>query len=391
MDGGGGHNDANKHAADGKSVSAATAQQAIDLASAVSMELGVQMGYAQGHADGRAEGAAEHATDVVAMTVEHLITQVELEAEREAVAAITAASLAAERALEGRVATLQRQLQGGNWLDAVGKAQREAAAAQSKATSAERDQAKLKELMSLQQIGPRMRAKGGELLAALASEATVTAAGLEGDLAAQVPSSAADVNLTDRWVDQLAAYLEEQLFFAGKGGLARTKLLADALMKRAAMQRLVGRSDAKAARLSRAMTAMIESAAGVLAHLTTGKRGSRSAEDHLRFEAIVTALVPDECSQLELGRAVCELLGIHHEQLERALERRRTINETGGDGAFSRATRISRQIRADYRGWGRRVAVNYWHKATRLDTRLGQKKRHRETNPISGDVFYREH
>ena len=44
-------------------------------------------------------------------------------------------------------------------------------------------------------------------------------------------------------------------------------------------------------------------------------RGSRSAEDHLRFEAIVTALVPDECSQLELGRAVCELLGIHHEQL----------------------------------------------------------------------------
>ena len=44
-----------------------------------------------------------------------------------------------------------------------------------------------------------------------------------------------------------------------------------------------------------------------------------------------------------------------------------------------------------YRGLGRCVAINYWHKATRLDTRLGKKKRHREVNPVTGKVFYREH
>ena len=35
------------------------------------------------------------------------------------------------------------------------------------------------------------------------------------------------MGLTERWVDQLAAYLEEQLFFAGKGEVGRTKLLAN--------------------------------------------------------------------------------------------------------------------------------------------------------------------
>ena len=53
-------------------------------------------------------------------------------------------------------------------------------------------------------------------------------------------------------------------------------------------------------------------------------------------------------------------------------------NEDGTAGAFSRATTVVRRTRKDYRGWGRRVAIDYWHKITRLDTNVGKKKRNRE-------------
>ena len=67
------------------------------------------------------------------------------------------------------------------------------------------------------------------------------------------------------------------------------------------------------------------------------------------------------------------------------------MNEDGASGAFSRATKISRKQRKDYRGWGRRVCIDYWHKATRLDTNVGKKRRNREVNSATGEVFYREH
>jgi hypothetical protein len=59
-------------------------------------------------------------------------------------------------------------------------------------------------------------------------------------------------------------------------------------------------------------------------------------------------------------------------------KRRHAANEDGTNGAFYRATKISRKQRKDYRGWGRRVAIDYWHKITRLDTNVGKKKRNRE-------------
>jgi hypothetical protein len=56
-------------------------------------------------------------------------------------------------------------------------------------------------------------------------------------------------------------------------------------------------------------------------------------------------------------------------------KRRQVANEDDkGAGAFSRATKILRKQRSDYRGWGRRVAIDYWHKVTRLDTNVGKKK-----------------
>ena len=72
-------------------------------------------------------------------------------------------------------------------------------------------------------------------------------------------------------------------------------------------------------------------------------------------------------------------------------KKRQQANEDGTSGAFSRATKISRKQRKDIRGWGRRVAIDYWHKATRLDTNVGKKRRHREVNPTTNEVFYREH
>ena len=72
-------------------------------------------------------------------------------------------------------------------------------------------------------------------------------------------------------------------------------------------------------------------------------------------------------------------------------KRRQEANEDGTNGAFSRATKISRKQRRDYHGWGRRVCIDYWHKATRLDTHVGKKRRKREVNPKTGEVFYREH
>ena len=336
------------------------------------------------------------AEETIRTTVDHLITRIEdathhTREMEEAIAAVTAAAVAAEVALEARIASLQQQVGGGNWLHAISSAKQAAARAQDKAAAAEADQAKLKELMALQQIGPRMRAKGRKLLDNVGSKAAAAAADLEAELATPAPAHAEDVGITERWVDGLCAYLEEQIFFAGKGSVARTKLIAQAVIQRPAMQRMLDRQDAKTRRLQRAMTAMIDSAAGVLGHLTAGSRGSRSREDHVRFEAIVAALVPDDAQDLDLIRAIAQLLGVHYEQIKRALEHRRTANEDGSAGAFSRATSVTHKQRKDYRGLGRCVAIDYWHKATRLDTNVGKKKRNREVNPITRQIFYREH
>lgn len=263
----------------------------------------------------------------------------------EAIAVVTAAAVQAEKVKDARIATLLQQLNGGCWLDVV-------ADAKQKAASAEADQRKVKELMALQQIGPRMRTKGGELLSHMSSKAAVAAAGLEAELAALPPLHAEDVGCTERWVDGLAAYIEQQIFFAGKGEVARTKLVATAVFQRSAMQRLLQKQDARTQRLQRAMVAMIDSAHGVLGHLTPGGRGSRSREDQMRFEAILAALIPDGAPDLDLVRAISELLGVDHKQIERALQHRRTANADGTAGAFSRATSIAHKRRNDYPALG---------------------------------------
>ena len=372
--------------------------------SALEMELAVEAATMAGIARGARAAMEELAPQIVELTVENMIMQVELEAERDAIATVTSAAITAEKALEARIETLQRQLAaaalgGGDgvvtsaprascWLDAVSQAKR--GEAQARAHD-EKNSAKLQQLTELQLIGSRLRAKGETLLQQLDSKKVATKACLLSELAAPTPTSAEELDIQEQQVRKLTAHLEQTLFHAGAGDVARTKYILDSLCKRRAVQLLMDKQDAKTARLQRAMTAMIESASGILGHLTTGKRGTRAREDHARFETIVAALVPDDAKELELINAIAELLGIHHEQIERALEHRRVANEDGTAGAFSRATAVTRKQRKDYRGAGRRVAIDYWHKATRLDTNVGKKKRHREVNPVTGEVFYREH
>lgn len=216
-------------------------------------------------------------------------------------------------------------------------------------------------------------------------------AALHDELALPAPVCAADAGLTDRRVDQLAEHLEQQLFGAGAGEVGRTKLFVVALLERPAVKLLLQSHETRSQRDQKVAMKMLDSAKQTLAHLTTGKRGSRSHQDHERFEAIVAALTPEGASGERLISSIERLLGIHHEQIERGQKRKEAMADDGTAGAFARATKISRAQRKDYRGWGRRLAIEYWHKATRLDTNVGKKRRNREVNPITGKVFYREH
>ena len=270
------------------------------------------------------EQQLQHDEELVAQEARHtlelsVVGEELTAADKEAAAAAAAAATRAEAALEqqvvrlqGRVKTLEGQLGGSNWLTARGSF--DARSAELKATKQ-----KLQELNDLLAVGPRLRAKGDGLCSALATEAASRKAGLQAELQAELPSSAGDVQLTERRVDQLAAHLEQQLFHAGAGSVGRTQMLANALMRRPAVQRILKRRDGHSEKLNEAMKAMVDSARGVLGFLTTGRRGTRTIADHERFETIVTALTPDDAQSLNLVSSMEELLGIHHKQIERAV------------------------------------------------------------------------
>ena len=211
-----------------------------------------------------------------------------------------------------RIKTLESQLGGSNWLAAR-------SAFETRSAELKSAQKQLHELNDLLAVGSQLRAKGDKLLAALGTEASSRKAGLQAALQAPLPSKAADVNLTERRIDQLAEHLEQQLFHAGAGGVGRTQLLANALMRRPAVQRILSQRDGHTEKLNQAMRAMVDSAKGVLEHLTAGRRGSRTIADHECFETIVAALTPDDAPALNLISAIGELLGIDHKQIERAL------------------------------------------------------------------------
>ena len=264
----------------------------------------------QQHAEELAERDARHQVEL--SVVSDTLREVEIAHEE-----LKKTSAQAEKVLRERVATLQQQIitlkqqiGGGNWLSAISNAKQDAAKVKSQQTVID----KLSQLAG----GPNLRAKGENLLKYLQTHTAAVKAGILPDLQAEHPLQAGDVNLSPARVDQLCAHLEMQLMGAGAGNVARTRLLVSSLMKRPAVQRLMGKRQTHEERLNKVARQMVDSAAGVLGHLTTGKRGSRSLEDHERFEAIVAALTPDDASSLHIISTIEELLGIHHKQIERA-------------------------------------------------------------------------
>ena len=252
------------------------------------------------------QAAAQSNATVTVLASELQNAEAEMEA---AIAEVTTAAVAAEKALEVRVSTLQQQLGGTNWLSAHSKVAQAQSEVKTLKAQSEADRAKLKELNDLLAVGPRLRAKGDELRRQLASGAEARTSMLHDELAAPMPDAAADVGLTERRVDQLVSHLEQQLFAGGAGEVGRTKLLAAALTKRPAVQRLLVRRDNRNEKLARAASEMLEHVKGVLEQLTTGVRGSRSLADHQRFETIVAALVPDGVSEDRLMSAIGGTVG----------------------------------------------------------------------------------
>jgi hypothetical protein len=300
----------------------------------------------------------------------------------EVVADVTGSAVAAERALNARISSLKQQLGGGCWLDAVSNARRAADSAKAShaaaAASNAQLEAKAKELQELVQLGPKMRANGAALGEDLSSEAAIRRAGLLDELEQTMPQSAAEVGLTDRRVDQLLRHIEAELLAAGDGDVSRTRLLAASVFQRPVLQRLLatspaaGRAKARVDRLNSAARAMTDQVRQTLKQLT-GSRGSRTHDDHVRFESIVTAMIPEDATSEHMLRAIEELLGITWRQIDRA-QRRQLLND-GLNGGFARATTVSRGIRKDKNTTGRHLCRLYWHEHTRFDTNSRKKRR----------------
>ena len=277
-------------------------------------------------------------------------------------------------ALAKTVNALRQQIGGGNWLSALGKQAEKAAQAEK---ALKKSEAKRQRAEEMCEFGPQMLASGKLLASQLISDASARTAALHDELAAPPPTSAAEVGLSDRRVDQLACHLEEQLFGAGGGSISRTRLLAAALLQRPAVRRaLAKQSETCAEKLARTALAMLDHVKQTLRQLSTGKRGSRSADDHMRFESLVAALVPDDATDEKMMRTIGELLGLHWEQIDRA--QKRQLANDGTRGGHSRSTKISRKKRKDWNGVGRLLCRSYWHSdATRFDTNARKKRRWR--------------
>lgn len=301
-----------------------------------------------------------------------------VEAERLTIALQEATARASE--LEARVGSLTKQIGGGNWLEAAGNARRAAASAAASKAAAEAEHSKtaqrLKELNDVV-LGAKLMKDGAELLKQLDSESSTRFALLEDELARPTATSASDVGLTDRRVDQLAKHLELQLFGAGAGKIDRTKLLVAALLRRPAVQRLLrNKQDVHEEKLALVAKAMLAKAKHVLKQLRSG-RGTRSMGDQERFEIVMAALTPDDAADARMVRSIAELLDVHKKAVARALRRNMTAN--GDDNNFSRATTVRRARRKDFNARGRLLARTYWHSAdvTRFDTNARKKKRQR--------------
>eukprot|EP00962_Isochrysis_galbana_P023031 scaffold6910_cov136-Isochrysis_galbana.AAC.4 len=181
-----------------------------------------------------------------------------------------------------------------------------------------------------------------------------------GDAAAE----AAEPEIGQRRINQLAEHIELMLFGSGQGDVNRTQLILAAVLDRPVVQRLLkGRwQDAKEAKVAAVSAAMLENARAVLQQLSSrgggssGEQqvqlGSRSRDAHLAFETIIMALLPDKAAEEQMLRTVESLLGVNYRAVQRADSRKRKAVESGSTSAAVSAVlpRAPRR-RRDARDW----------------------------------------
>ena len=204
-------------------------------------------------------------------------------------------------------------------------------------------------------------------------------------------SATPETKLTPQRINQLAKHIEAVLFGAGRGDLERTQLLLAAVLDRPVVQRLLSAGAPQSLKAIAVSKQMLESARKTLAQLSNhGKhgevdrlgrsndqRGTRSTNAHLAFETIVTALLPDDAPEGHMLRTIERLLDVNHDQLKRAVERKRKA----GNNAFLFVEQLHqpRKRRKDARDQGRALCVEWWHANTRFDTCAGARLESRAT------------
>ena len=187
-------------------------------------------------------------------------------------------------------------------------------------------------------------------------------------------------DLTPQRINQLAQHIEAVIFGAGRGHLQRTQLLLAAILDRPVIQRLLGAGAPQSLQAIAVSKEMLETARKTLAQLSShGKRdefdrhgrrndhrGTKSIHARLAFETIVTSMLPEDASERHILRTIEGLLGINHDQITRAVTRKRKA--AGNAFVFIEELHNPRKRRKDARDAGRVLCDNWWHANTRFDT-----------------------
>ena len=164
-----------------------------------------------------------------------------------------------------------------------------------------------------------------------------------------------------RWTDQrsrksqILSHIEKEIFAAGRGEYDRTHLLLAALLERAAVAALLNQSDARTLKNLAVMRAMIQHARETLEALNSA--GTRKSRNHLAFEAVLRALVPDNAAEQEMLLVVSELLGVDRKALRRVSKGKCDDGEDEEYGCdeFISVLHSPRKRRKDFIQFGRQV------------------------------------
>jgi len=218
-------------------------------------------------------------------------------------------------------------------------------------------------------IGPRLLAKGGNMLEQLSTDS-----GRKAVVEASAVGQGAEVQWPDeelRRKNQILQHLEIELFAAARGDFNRAHLLIAALIERPAVKAALQQVDRDTARGQKAMHAMLEHARNTLASLQTG--GTKMRNSHLSFEASLSVLIPDNADELQIMSELARLLDVDRGAVRRSMKRSRAAD--GDYDGFVSVLFTPRKRRKDFIALGRQVAAEYWHAMTRVDTRPGRKVR----------------